>query len=642
MSEESALTRPGWTVGSLQWVLAAVGALVVATAAFSGTSPGSAFAQIDSPVLIGCAAVVGLMVVGKIVLWSTPVGIWGWAGPLGALIGIAHVAGLSLTRSEADLALFSPAQPAPQALWVVAQFLGTAVAAGGAVAVGLHLLEREPRRARAVDGKAGRFDTIRRQLRRGGPAAFAIVLGVIVLSRLPYLVLWWPGIMPFDSLRPFSYAETGVWEQLDPVGHSFLIVGANWIAHSVGWGDIGGVGILAIAQVLTNSAAFAFMLARIASWGVHRWVWAVMVGWVLVLPTFGIFSTTVVKDVPFASAFIIFLTCFAELLRRRDPDSQRWWPWIGFTGAGIALFALRNNGIIVIGAALIVIAIVLHSRWRRVLAASLVTLVAFRVYVGPLMWAIDARPTRSTETWSVPLQQIARIAKDQGASLATAEIEFIESLFPRWTIAEVGEQYRPGISDPIKDEASRWWSDHPTSDVLSGWVALAVQHPMSAMTATLANTVGFWSPSARSWYGHGLTIYSRNDVRGIHLDIPYGPTGTGLRGMIERHDLLGETLRLTPLLGVALAPGLVTWMWIVSAVGAWRKRALAELAWFLPPAVLLLTMLAGPVSGSMRYALPLFSTLPLAWGLVAAARSRRQGRNGTSGVGELDDSHSAR
>ncbi|WES66211.1 DUF6020 family protein [Microbacter sp. GSS18] len=620
--------RTSWTSGIAQWVIAAVGAWFVVLALATGTSPGSIFERVDSSAVVAGAAFVGVALLGKLALWSTPRAIWAWAIPLGMTLGLSHVAGISLMRSQADLALFSPSQPPAELLWSAAQFIGTATAATWLIALALRLIEQRAPASPAPDSPSepstqGSIDRFFLRLREGRIGAFAWVFAAIVLARVPYLILWWPGIMPFDSLRPFSYAETGVWEQLDPIGHSFLIVGANGLANSLGWGDSGGVAIGAIVQLATNSAAFAFMLTRVAAWGVPGRLWAVMAGWVALLPTFGVFSVTVVKDVPFTTAFVVFLTCFGELILGRSRDAgNRLWPWIGLAASGVAMFALRNNGIIVLVASFVALAIVLRRQWRHLLGAVAVCAVAFGLYAGPLMWAVDALPTRSTETWSVPLQQIARIAQDHPDSLSAEDRAFIGELFPNWTLADIGEQYRPGISDPIKDEASRWWEAHSTTDVLSNWLRLMREYPLSAVTATLANTVGYWSPSAQPWYGHGLTIASRNDVRGIHLDIPYGPVDVGVRGAIERHELLGETLRQTPILGIALAPGLVTWLWVVAAIGVIRKRDVRTLVWFVAPAMLLLTVLAGPVSGSMRYALPFFAALPLAWAIAVTARRR--------------------
>ena len=97
-----------------------------------------------------------------------------------------------------------------------------------------------------------------------------VVMGILVLSRVPYLVVYWPGIVAFDTFRGYAYARgTSPWETYDPVGHSLLITAMQWSGTTLGWGDAGGVAIGAITVVLASSAAFTFMLGRMAVWGLQ-------------------------------------------------------------------------------------------------------------------------------------------------------------------------------------------------------------------------------------------------------------------------------------------------------------------------------------------------------------------------------------
>jgi len=57
--------------------------------------------------------------------------------------------------------------------------------------------------------------------------------------------------------------------------------------------------------------------------------------------------------------------------------------------------------------------------------------------------------------------------------------------------------------------------------------------------------------------------------------------------------------------------------------GEVRRRDLRALALFLPTSTLMLTVLAGPVSGGQRYSLALFMALPLAVAAALLARSSR-------------------
>ena len=78
-----------------------------------------------------------------------------------------------------------------------------------------------------------------------------------------------------------------------------------------------------------------------------------------------------------------------------------------------------------------------------------------------------------------------------------------------------------------------------------------------------------------------------------------------------------------PVLGLAMSPAPVCWVWFVCGLLVLRRRTRTAIAVFVPVGVVLLTFLAGPVSGGQRYALTLFMALPLAVGaVVLAARPR--------------------
>jgi hypothetical protein len=165
-----------------------------------------------------------------------------------------------------------------------------------------------------------------------------------------------------------------------------------------------------------------------------------------------------------------------------------------------------------------------------------------------------------------------------------------------------------------------------------------MEYPVTAATATLANTVGYWDPEGPSY--DGLTRWSANDVRHIHLGIPSGRPSSGAAGWIEGSGLMpsqryatglqDDGYRAVPILGLAMSPGPVCWLWLVCGLLVIRRRARSALAVFIPPAVLVLSFLAGPVSGGQRYSLTLFMAVPLAVAAVAVVTRRQSSITATT------------
>ncbi|OCG73908.1 hypothetical protein A7J15_06770 [Microbacterium sediminis] len=595
-------------------VLVVVAALAVAVTVASGTQPGNLLDVLDGNSAVVAFVFVATLVAGLWVRRRVPAGTAAWVLPVSAVFALADILGVSLGRSDAGLDLLLRSEPAVAA-WVLFRVAGTFSAFAIGFALVLVLLGRYRERRPA----AGRAASLLEAVRRGGWRSFAALLGVILVFRLPYLILWWPGIVPFDTFRSYSYARgVGEWEQYEPVGHSLLVAAMQAIGAALGWGDAGGVALGAILQVLTTSAAFAFLLARLAAWGLPAAVWIASLAWVALVPTLGLASVTIVKDVPFTSALVVFLTCLGEIARRRHDAAAPRWPWWTLLGASLALLVLRNNGLYVVVLGLgILAATVLRRHARRLLGILGVSIVAYALYAGPLTAALGAEPGPPAESWSVPIQQVARIAADHHDELTPAQWDFVDSVFDEYDATTIGAHYEPGISDPAKADANANWGERSTLEFVGGWLDLVAAHPLSAVEATLAGTVGYWAPGAPSY--DGLIYMSHNDVRGVHLDIPSGPADGGLRAFLERNELFGDGLRAIPVLGLVLSPGVITWGWVIALVLVIRSRRWSALAVFVPAMVLFATLLAGPVSGGMRYSLGLYAALPLAVGVAVVS-----------------------
>ncbi len=562
--------------------------------------------------------------------------VWRWALPVGAFLALLQVLGASLAvRDDLPFRRLADWQgPLQAVIWVgFAAVFATALAVIWEVALRSVAPGRaDPRPAGA--SWAGRFLTAIRQVRRGPVAA---LFGVMLAARLPAFAVWFPGVVPFDTFRSYAYVRgTSPWDAYEPVGHTMLTWLYDRIGTALGMGDTGKVAIAVAVQILLMAGAFTFLLVRIAVWGVPRIVWWSSAAFLGLFPIFGIFAVTELKDVPFALALLVFVVAIGEIAVRRT--SARW-PWVTMAVAQIVAILMRNNGIHVVLLSLAVLLVALRGQRMRVLVVGVVAAVAYVIYVGPVYSAIGVGPDRTVETLSVPIQQVARIAKASGESFTPAERRYVAENFDGVTPEQLGKVYDAGVADKPKDLALQSWDRHGTGEFLSGWLRLAAAHPTTAGTATLAGTVGYWYPDAPL---RDVTYtWSRNDIRGVHLDIPSGPPKPGLRrelvdasllapdkanqrrGMVTPPGYLGPEFRTIPVLGQLVSPGLMAWAWLVAAIGLVITGLRRRLAVVVPVLMLYLTVLACPVSGSIRYTLLLFVAAPLTAAILTAPAEAR-------------------
>lgn len=624
----------------LRPVLAAAGSFGAVLAIYSGDKPQPLGRALDGTNLSSVFVFAALVVCAVWVLRHASSSAWRWATGIAVVLATAQFVGVLLRTSST---LVAPLRRPSTRVWFAVHWLGTVWLAACAVAALIHVLDAYGRggpdagddRDAGPSGVIGRLHRAARGSGRARRSSGLVLLGVLVVSRIPYLCVYWPGLVFFDTLRSYSYARgTGPWQSYEPVGNSLLVATYQGLGTHLGLGDAGGVAIASITSIVMSSAAFALLLVRMAVWGVPAGVWGAALAFLVLLPVLGYASVSVVKDVPFSIAMVFFMTCLAEIALGRGTSARRWWPWVGLAVAGVFALTTRNNGVHVLALTMPVLVVVLRHSWRRVLVVLGVLAAVFALYAGPLFAALAVQPGPKEEAFSVPLQQLGRIARYRAGSLSGPDRAFIIRTFDDRTPKDFAKHYVPGLADPMKLIARRSWADHTTGEFLGGWARVVAHHPLTAVTATLAGTQGYWDPQAGSY--DGLYRWSSNDARGIHLDIPSGKPTTGVAGAIERSGIMpahkyasglqDDGYREVPLLGQAMSPSSACWLWVVGAVLVVRRRAWTALAVFVPIGASLVTFLAGPVSGGQRYSLTLFMTLPVAVAaVVVAARRTRPG-----------------
>ncbi|YAL83368.1 DUF6020 family protein [Dermacoccaceae bacterium W4C1] len=607
--------------------LAVIGGVLGAMAVFirpPGTGPGQTIGTISVGTLAVAAA---FIVAGFWALGRVRRQVWSWAAALGLVFAACCVLG----------DWFGGPQPRSWSSLSTARQVGVPLRAIGLTwvfaAVSAVLIEQALRGKQApVRDGSGVGGRLVAWVRRGGFAPTAMLFALLVAARIPAWVIWWPGVVPFDTFRSYSMVRgTSPWDAYEPVGHTVLVWSYNQIGDALGFGDTGKVALAVGVQILMLAGAFTFMLIRMARWGVHRWVLWGSLAFLVFSPVFGLFSVIQVKDVPFAAVTVVFITAVGEVTVHAARSPR--WPWVVMALAGCATLIARNNGLYVVVLTLLALLVCLRGMRRRALAVLVACVLGHLVWTGPVYSALDVKPGRAVEMYSIPIEQVGRIADEHAAQFTPSQRAWVARNFDGATPQFLAHKYDPGVSDPLKALAQESWDAHGSEEFLSGWSDLVRSYPGTASAATLAGTAGYWYPDAP--LRDVFYTWSRNDIREVHLNIPSGPPTEGWRktaidasllntdaddtrrGMTTEEGFMGPPARTVPVLGMALSPGLMAWIWVGAAVAALLLGRRRRLAVTVPAAVLFLTIAASPVSGSIRYSMVLFAALPLALGMIA-------------------------
>ncbi len=479
---------------------------------------------------------------------------------------------------------------------------------------------------------------------------FAICATAIALAWLPYWLAFFPGSLPWDGVRSMNQFTTEApLENHHPVMMNALYAGLMTVGRSV-WSDNFGLFLIVAFQYVVCVIAFALVVRKLVVWRVPRWiVWAALLFFCL-CPMWGAFAQAAFKDTLFNGLFCLFVLSLVNVCGcGRDGAGEgapRTRDWVLFAAASLVLAFARNNGVYLVAAATVVLAVFaavrgrstgrgvrkgassarrdaigtacasgsgVRTRARAAAPALAVLCVVVVAWAGAtrVAWpalGIDVREDK--EMLSVPLQQTARYFAECPNEVTDEQYAAIDAVLPADQLASL---YNPDLSDPVK-EAMRVPKGNMTSDqrnaYFAAWAQMGAAHPGVYVRATVANTYAYFYPFAIigqdmdrpvfPLYIQGLPINQTFDVHYVSPEPVREAAG----------DVLVDMLSM-PVVRVMFSPALYVLALLALCACATARRRWRALVCAVPFAVLLATVLLGPLNGHLRYIMPIAAALPL-------------------------------
>ncbi len=488
---------------------------------------------------------------------------------------------------------------------------------------------------------------------------FAIPLAAIALCWLPYWLAFFPGSLPWDGVRSMNQFITAApLENHHPVMMNALYAGLMTLGRSV-WSDNFGLLLIVAFQYAVCAVAFALVVRKLVVWRVPRWIaWATLLFFCL-CPMWGAFAQAAFKDTLFNGLFCLFALAFVDVVApgREGAAAPRVRSWVLFGAASLVLCFARNNGFYIVVASAVALAVLEALRGRgagraargeqrpaavspsassarpavtpaprtparqvvRAAAPALAVLGVVAVaWLGATraVWpaaGIDVREDK--EMLSVPLQQTARYMVECPDEVTAEQYAAIDAVLPADQLAAL---YNPDLSDPVK-EAMRPAKGNMTSEqrtaYFAAWAQMGAAHPGVYVRATVANTYAYFYPFV---------------IIGQDMDRPVFPLyiqGPPINQTFDVHYVSPEPVReavdgalvgllSVPVVRVMFSPALYVLTVIALCAYAAARRRWRALVVAIPFAVLLATVLAGPLNGHLRYIMPLAAALPLLAGIA--------------------------
>lgn len=309
---------------------------------------------------------------------------------------------------------------------------------------------------------AGRFPWV------AGHLSWGVAICVFIVEFIPNLIAWrylYPGFLQADHAGTIAYYAEG---HLDPWHSVFWALIAKPLLY-----DSPSYGMYGILPVLVFSGAVAFSITRLARLGIIRMPGIAILAIVFALsPNYLLYNQLYSSDILFAILLIPYTVLLTEVAVTRCHALHRPTFLVGLAMLTWVILELRKNALVVPMLALVVLLIVFHREWRRILVALLVPLVVFvggnavfdRVFDVHVQ---TAGKTTTQELLSVPSVQVGRVY-----SLGLPIPDDIDALLTEQRPAEYWtNHYLPYNADLEKEGLGL------TPDFVTGWLRLGKLYP---------------------------------------------------------------------------------------------------------------------------------------------------------------------
>ncbi|MGN0346235.1 MAG: DUF6020 family protein [Lachnospiraceae bacterium] len=423
-----------------------------------------------------------------------------------------------------------------------------------------------------------------------------------MIAWLPYFLKNYPGVMNIDSIN--QYAQViGAWQQSNhhPWWHTMMIKLFYSLGLAITGSPVHAIAFYTIFQMMLMAAVAAYGVQTLFSVAglSRRWCF-ITAGIFALLPFNAFFAVTVWKDAAFAAGVLLYTICIFRLCRQKMNPLL-----FGISCLMLSLF--RNNGWYVFLCMIPVLFIAFRKQWKSVATILILSLAVLLVMKGSLMQHFGVAETEITESLSIPLQQMARVVKENG-SLTQQESEYLESIMG---MEAMRNAYHPVVSDNIKNLAKdRGVLQDNLGEFFRNYISIGLHNPGAYLRGYIDQTYGFYFPESTILVG-GDEYIIPNEFGIYSIPLLKGPV------IVKIHELNLKLKQLLPGYGLLWCMGANFWIILFFSVFLLVQNRGKEALVLLPGILIAASlMVASPVAEDFRYAYSYIFCMPFYFGIL--------------------------
>lgn len=302
---------------------------------------------------------------------------------------------------------------------------------------------------------------------------FVIYMAIIMLMWIPYLIAFFPGIYGYDAMTQVEQVFNNSYNTHHPLLHT-LILGGLYYISKITDSDLGRT-LYSVLQMLILSGFMAGAVCFIKR--EHKVLKVLVLCFYALLPLNGLMSIITTKDVMFAAFFLGAYINLCHMFDNGGYESKK--KEIIYISVFVVTMLFRNNTLYGIILFSVILAVVKYKKYKNIIKTLVKSICIYMILAFCLKAGLNAGSSTTAEMWSVPLQQMARVAIESNDSELRSEIE--------QTIPNV-DAYIPYLADPIKAQVYT-----ASKEMLVTYVKCLVKHPYICIQAFFENIKGMWS-----------------------------------------------------------------------------------------------------------------------------------------------------
>lgn len=335
---------------------------------------------------------------------------------------------------------------------------------------------------------------------------FIVVFIILLISWIPYLINYFPGLMSPDSINQWEQASgVRILSNHHPIAHTMFIKLFYEIGNTIGDVNIGVV-CYCLAQMIILSLTFAYLISYLISNKCNKYLIILSVLFYVFMPVFGIYSVTMWKDVLFGAGATILIV---QLHKFVVNDYYKISDKILLVISVIWTCLFRTNGLYAVLAVVLSFLLFLKKYRKKTIWLLIIPTFISMVVVGPVYSFLNIKKPAFTENVGIFTKQIYGVVAEK-LEVKEEDLKFLDKLVNREDAVKIYSPY----GDHIKSQKSynNDFLEANKIDFFKTWISIGLKYPTKYIDIYLKSTYGYWYPEAQGYIVQQWSI-ADNDLQ---------------------------------------------------------------------------------------------------------------------------------